>query len=216
MDIMQGAFGQFRKPTGWLARLAGIGMNIGHEKVWRWGLEHVVVVPDAVILDVGCGGGRAVKILAQAAPNGKVAGIDHSEDVLPLARRVNRRLIEADRVEIRHASVSSLPFTDDVFDLVTAFETYIFWPSPVDALREVRRVLKPGGTLLIANEAYPDERFADRNTKWGRLAGIEHLDGPEEYRAHLTEAGYVHVQVETAPEKNWIAAIARAPGPSEG
>jgi len=209
MTILQHAFRQFRKPTGWLAGLAGLGMNREHEKVWRWGLEHVAIAPDAIILDVGCGGGGALKILAQAASRGKVYGVDYSEDVLLTACRVNRALIEQGRVEIRHGSVSDLPFPGDTFDLATAFETTMFWPGLVDDLREVRRVLKPGGALLISNEAYQDARFEGRNAKWARLADFQ-LQTPEETHQCLTEAGYTQVEIDTVPDRNWIAAIARA------
>jgi len=207
-DIMQAMFRQFRKPTGWLAGLAALGMNRGHEKVWRWGLEHIAIQPDAVILDVGCGGGGAVRILAQVASRGKVYGVDYSEDVLRTARRVNRALIKQGRVVIKHGSVSDLPFPGDTFNLATAFETTIFWPSLLDDLREVRRVLKPGGTLLIANEAYKDARFEERNAKWSRLVGFQ-LQTPEETRQCLMEAGYAKVEIDTFPDKNWIAVIAQ-------
>jgi ubiquinone/menaquinone biosynthesis C-methylase UbiE len=208
MGIMQAMFKQFRKPTGWMAKFAGLGMNREHEKVWRWGLEHVAIAPDAVILDVGCGGGGAVKILAQTAPHGKVYGVDYSEDVLLTACRVNRALIEQGHVELKHGSVSDLPFPDAAFDLVTAFETSMFWPNPVEDLREVRRVLKPGGALLIANEAYVDARFEERNAKWSRWADFQ-LQTPEETRQCLVEAGYTQVEIDALPEKNWITAIAR-------
>ena len=209
MAIMQTFFKQFRKPTGWIAGLVGLGMNREHKKVWRWGLEHIAIQSDAVILDVGCGGGGAVRILAQAASRGKVSGVDYSEDVLRTARRVNHALVKQGRVEIEHGSVSDLPFSDDTFDLVTAFETTIFWPSLVSDLREVRRVLRPGGTLLIANEAYADARFEERNAKWSRLAGFQELQTPEETRQCLVEAGYAKVAIDTVPDKNWIAAIAQ-------
>jgi ubiquinone/menaquinone biosynthesis C-methylase UbiE len=208
MGIMQAMFKQFRRPTGWMAGLAGLGMNRGHEKVWRWGLEHIAIQPDAIILDVGCGGGGAVKILARAASRGKVYGVDYAEDVLPTARRINKALVRQGRVEIKQGSVSDLPFPDDTFDLATAFETTMFWPSLVNDLREVRRVLKPGGVLLISNEAYADARFEERNAKWSRLANFQ-LQTPEETRQCLVEAGYTQVEIATVPDRNWIAATAQ-------
>jgi ubiquinone/menaquinone biosynthesis C-methylase UbiE len=208
MEAVQTIFRQFRKPTGWLGTLAGMSMNVGHAKLWRWGLGHMTIAPDAIILDVGCGGGKTVHQLAQAAPSGKVYGIDYSPEMIHLAQRVNRAFTRDGRVEIRHGTVSRLPFPDDTFDLVTAFESYIFWPSPVDDLREVRRVLKPGGTLLIANEAYADARFKERNAKWSRLADFQ-LQTPEETRQCLIEAGYAKAEIDTVPEKNWIAARAQ-------
>lgn len=65
MGIMQAMFKQFRKPTGWMAGLIALGMNREHAKVWRWGLGYIAIQSDAVILDVGCGGGGTVKILAR-------------------------------------------------------------------------------------------------------------------------------------------------------
>jgi ubiquinone/menaquinone biosynthesis C-methylase UbiE len=208
MGILQAVFKQFRKPTGWLAKFAALGMNRGHEKVWRWGLEYIAIQPDAIILDVGCGGGGAVRILAQAAQHGKVYGVDYSKDVLPTAHWVNRALIKQGRVEIQHGSVSDLPFPDSMFDLATAFETTMFWPSLVSDLREVLRVLKPGGTLLIANEAYADARFAERNARWARLADFQ-FQTPGEARQCLIKAGYASVEIDTCPAKNWIAVRAQ-------
>jgi ubiquinone/menaquinone biosynthesis C-methylase UbiE len=207
--IIQAMFKQFRKPTGWMARFVALGMNRGHEKVWRWGLEHVVIQPDDVILDVGCGGGGAIRILARSAARGKVYGVDYSADVLRTAHRVNRTLVERGHVELKHGSIPDLPFPDGMFDLVTAFETTIFWPNLVDDLRQVRRVLKQDGILLIANEAYEDASYAERNAKWSRWTGFQTLQTPQEMRQCLIEAGYSNVAIDTVPAKNWIAATAR-------
>ena len=208
---MKAMFQQCRKPTGWLGTFMGLGMNVGHAPLWRWALEHVAIQPDAVILDVGCGGGKNVQVLAQAAARGKVCGVDYSRQMVRLARRVNRAFIRSGCVEIKHGVVSSLPFPDGTFDLATSFESAIFWPSLVDDLREVRRVLKPGGTLLIANEAYKDERFEERNARWVQLAGIRHLLTPEETHGFLVESGYADVKIDVVPERNWIAAVAKRP-----
>jgi len=208
---MKAMFQQCRKPTGWLGTFMGLGMNVGHAPLWRWGLDHVAIQPDATILDVGCGGGRNVHTLARVADRGNVYGVDYSRRMVRLARRVNRAFIRAGRVEIKYGSVSSLPFPDGTFDLVTSFESAIFWPSLVDDLREVWRVLKPGGTLLIANEAYKDERFEERNARWVELAGIRHLLSPEETRGFLVESGYADVEIDVVPDRNWIAAVAKRP-----
>ena len=80
VGFMEKMVRQCRKPTGWMAKFVGMGMNIGHSRLRRWGLNHVAVEPDASILDVGCGGGRAVHVLAQMAPGGQVYGIDYSQD----------------------------------------------------------------------------------------------------------------------------------------
>ena len=199
---------QCRKPTGFFGRLIGRGMNTGHGNLRRWGLSHISINLDAFILDVGCGGGKAVQELARISSGGKVCGIDYSEEMVQLARKINRKFVENGHVEIMHGSVSSLPFPDGMFNIVTAFETYYFWPDLINDLREVKRVLKAGGTLLIANEVYKHEKFEKRNLKWAKWGDMM-LHTPEEYREFLTEAGYIGVAIFDILEKNWIAAIAK-------
>ena len=114
---------QCQKPTGWLGRFNLWRMNASHSKVTDWGLTHVSIEKHHTILDVGCGGGRTVSKLAAMATQGKVYGVDYSEESVAATRRTNARWIEIGRVEVLHGSVSELPFSDGMFDLVTAVET---------------------------------------------------------------------------------------------
>jgi ubiquinone/menaquinone biosynthesis C-methylase UbiE len=183
-------------------------MNFGHARIRHWGISHISIKPDAYILDIGCGGGKGVQELARSCSNGKVYGIDYSEDMVQLSKKVNETLIKKGLVEIKSGAVSSLPFADNMFDLVTAFETYYFWPNLIDDLKEINRILKPGGTLLVVNEVYKDEQFETRNTKWANLSDMR-LHTPDEYKDFLTEAGYHSVEIDNIPQKNWITAIAK-------
>ncbi len=94
-------------------------------------MKHIAIEQHDTILDVGCGGGRTVHKLAGIATEGKVYGIDFSEESVTFSRRTSQRWIELGRVEILHASVSCLPFSEHMFDLVTAVETHFFWPDLV-------------------------------------------------------------------------------------
>jgi ubiquinone/menaquinone biosynthesis C-methylase UbiE len=196
---------QCRKPEGLFGRFVGTLMNRGHAKVRCWGLSHVSVEPHATVLDIGCGGGAALSDMALLFPGSKLYGIDYSQDMVSLATRVNKKLIKKGRIEINHGTVSSLPFSDNTFDLATAFEAYYFWPDLIYDLQEIRRVLKPGGTLLIVNEVYEDEKFHDRNKRWAAWADM-HLHSPEGYRDLLTASSYLDIEIDEIPEKNWIAA----------
>jgi SAM-dependent methyltransferase len=207
MVLRDAMFRQFRKPTGWLGKLVAMGMNMEHRGLWRWALEHISVQPDSVILDIGCGGGKSIEVLARRARHGKVYGVDYSKDMVQTSRFLNRGLIRSGRAEIRRASVSHLPFPDRSFDLVACFECCYFWPDMIESLREIRRVLRRDGLLLIANEVYRDPRFDERNATWARLAHMQ-VYGPQEYRAFLSEAGFTTVNIETLPESNWIVAAA--------
>jgi ubiquinone/menaquinone biosynthesis C-methylase UbiE len=120
MSLTASIVKQWRRPTGRLGRLLALAMNRTHSPLTDWGLEHVSIGKRETILDVGCGGGGTVRKLAQLASEGTVYGIDFSKDSVEVARRTNKRLIEAGRVQILCASVSCLPSSDGMFDLVTA------------------------------------------------------------------------------------------------
>jgi SAM-dependent methyltransferase len=206
---------QCSHPSGWLGRVTLWRMNLSHSRVTEWGLHYVSIRPSDTVLDIGCGGGRTVARLATIASEGKVFGIDLSEESVAAARKTNRRLVENGRVDIRPASVSHLPFDDDTFDVVTAVETHYYWPDLVSDLREIRRVLKPGGTFVIIAEAY-------RGGKYDRL--LQRLDvlarrGVMKY-AHLTvaehrelfvDAGYAGIEVVENYDKGWLCARGRKP-----
>jgi len=205
MGIAEKFVRQCRKPEGLLGRFVGRLMNRGHAKVRRWGLGHVSVEPHPTVLDIGCGGGAALSEMALLFPGSKLYGIDYSKDMVLLAAKVNKRLIKKGRIGITHGTVSFLPFSGNIFDLATAFEAYYFWTDLIHDLQEIRRVLKPGGTLLIVNEVYEDKRFHDRNKRWAAWADM-HLHSPEGYRDLLIESSYLEIEIDEIPEKNWIVA----------
>lgn len=149
-----GKVSQFKKPRGWLGRLLLRNMNSRHSKVTDWGLSHVSIEKDYTVLDVGCGGGRTLSKLAERATQGKVYGVDYSEASIEASNKTNAHWIELGRVEIRHGCVSTLPLDDGMFDLVTAVETHFWWPNLPGGVREVFRVLKPGGKFIIVAEVY--------------------------------------------------------------
>jgi ubiquinone/menaquinone biosynthesis C-methylase UbiE len=99
------------------------------------------------VLDVGCGHGRSLTELAARACEGRVVGVDPSELMVEIARQRSRPLIEADRVNVVLATVESLPFPDDFFDKVLCVHVLYFWKDLDAPLREIARVLKPGGRL---------------------------------------------------------------------
>lgn len=206
---------QCQRPSGWLGRFVLWRMNVSHSKLTDWALRHVAVEKHHTILDVGCGGGRTVSKLAEVATEGKVYGVDYSEASIASTARTNARRIALGRVEVRVASVSELPFADDTFDLVTAVETHFWWPHLPSDIREVQRVLKPGGLLVIAAEVYKGagtmlSRLAEEHS--GRT-GMTLLSA-DEHRQLLADAGYSDVQVIEQRERTWLCAMGRKPQPS--
>lgn len=146
-----GIFDNMRKPKGKLGNLQLKSMNKEHTPVALWGLKHLDIKPDDIILDVGCGGGININRMAKIAK--KVYGVDYSIESVKLSREVNQDYVNEGKVEVLEGNVESLPFEDDTFDIITAFETVYFWPDIEKSFGEVKRVLKPGGIFLIGTES---------------------------------------------------------------
>ncbi len=195
---------QYRCPTGRRGRLVAAMMNRDHEQLTLWGLTKVSIGSDYVVLDVGCGGGKTVGRLAQLAYPGKVFGIDYSAEMVKFSKKINKKLIEQKRVEIIEGSVEKMSFSDDFFDLVTAFETYYFWNNFSGALKEIKRVLKPGGKLLMVNELMhgvsPAKLIEETHVKLFPLEEIQDV---------LRSVGFVCVQVFTEAESAFNAFLAQ-------
>ena len=201
---------QCRKPTWLPGRLFLRSMNLSHAGLTKWGLTHTSIQPTDTILDVGCGGGRTIGTMANAASRGQVFGVDYSATSVEVAQRVNAGAIDAGRVGVQQASVSALPFPAATFDLATAVETHYYWPDLVSDLREIRRVLKPDGRVVLIAEAYRGRRADWLYRPVMRLLGAEYLTA-DQHRAALESAGYTNVQVHTEPSKGWLCAVGSSP-----
>lgn len=178
-------------------------MNIGHSALTDWGLTHARIGESFAILDVGCGGGATVGKLARIAPNGAIYGVDYAAGSVAVARKTNAALIAAGRARIEQAAVSHLPFADATFDLVTAIETQYYWPDLVKDMREILRVLKPNGTLLITAETYKGGRTDKYQRPIMKLLGGAHLDVAAQ-RELFSAAGYEDIQIFEEKQKGWI------------
>jgi SAM-dependent methyltransferase len=112
------------------------------------------------------------------------------------------------RVEIREGSVDKTGFPDNFFDLVTAIETYYFWPNFPDALREIKRMLKLGGRLLMVNEMVKDGVYEVENAEIIEKTQVR-LISLEEIRQIIESVGFAEVQVFTKADSPWNAVLAR-------
>jgi ubiquinone/menaquinone biosynthesis C-methylase UbiE len=203
---------QCSKPTGLFGRFTLWRMNASHSKLTDWGLQQVSIANHLTILDVGCGGGRTVSKLAALATHGKVYGVDYSEESVAATKRTNAQWIDLGRVEVRHGSVSQLPFPDAMFNLITAVETHFWWPDLPGDMRELFRVLKPGGTLVLIAEVYGGantavSKLAERFAAHSGMA----LLSVDEHRALFTNAEFSNVQIIEERHKGWICAIGTKP-----
>lgn len=180
-----GFFDNMRKPQGRLGNIQLKSMNKEHTPVSLWGLKHLDIQPDDIILDIGCGGGININRMAKNAK--KVYGIDYSIESVKLSKEVNEKLIVDGKVEIQEGNVKDLPFEDDSFDIVTAFETIYFWPDIEKCFGEVKRVLKPGGTFLIGMESNGSDNLIMKF--WKHFIDME-LYTDEEISSFLQNNGF--------------------------
>jgi ubiquinone/menaquinone biosynthesis C-methylase UbiE len=185
------------KPAGFSGRIAGRVMNLIHAGQYKRIIKQILNGFKAggplKILDIGCGGGKAIKLFCALAENPKVYGLDHSPEMAALAKRVNKRGVACGNVEIVQGDVAGLPYPDGSFDIVSAFDTVNFWTDFEGAMREVIRVLKKSGMFLIVN-GYPKE-----GTKWWDFVRFKTAD---EYRGALAGHGFKGVKTEI--QKNTI------------
>lgn len=202
---------QCRKPSNRAGRAVLHRMNISHAELTTWGLSHVQIGRDVAILDVGCGGGRTIERLASVAAEGKVYGIDYSEESVAVARETNRVEIQRGRVDIRQGTVSHLPFAEDTFDLITAVETHYYWPDLPRDVREVMRVLRPGGAFLLVAEAYRGRKNDWLYWPMMRLLLRAAYLRVEEHRRLLEDAGYCDVELFEERSRGWICAVGHKP-----
>jgi SAM-dependent methyltransferase len=202
---------QVRKPSRWLGQSTVKGMNERHSPLTGWGLTHVEIKPQDSILDVGCGGGLTLNKLAHFAAQGRVYGVDYAQGSLAASRALNSELIAQGRVQVEHATVSKLPFPEGQFDLVTAIETQYYWPDLPSDMREILRVLKPGGKLIIILESYKDGRSEWIGGPMMRvLLGLRRFS-PADQRALFANAGYIDVQIAEDRSKGWICIVGTKP-----
>jgi len=136
-----------RHAKGLLGRLIAFIMA---RETWRQNLrvmDALRIEPADHVLDIGCGHGRSLTELAARAPRGHIVGVDPSELMVEIAAQRNRSLLEAARVDVVLSTVESLPFPDSVFDKAQCVHVLYFWKDIGTSLREIARVLKPGGRL---------------------------------------------------------------------
>lgn len=194
-----------RNPKGFWGKMMIRNMNKNHFEVTGWGLSHCDFKATDVTLDVGCGGGMTVNRISKMVQ--KAYGVDYSELAVSKAEKLNKKQIKSGKAEFCQASVSNLPFDDNMFDVVTAVETYYFWTDKLNDLKEVLRVLKTGGKLLMVFEMC---RVEDNPDKWQEVEELINIKSvtEQEITDILKEAGYVNIKTDVVAEKSWLTAVA--------
>jgi len=178
---------QFSRPTGFWGNIAGkiMARAPSNQERIHWTLALLDIKPDDRILEIGFGPGVAIELASKMASEGFIAGVDHSEVMVRQASRRNDRAIRGGRVMLQLGSVSNLPKFNESFDKIFSINSIHFWHEPVDCLKELWKLLRPGG--LIAVTIQPRSRSATDATT--REIG-------EEVTMNLKRAGFSQCKLE--------------------
>ena len=150
-NIIHKLFHNLKKPEGFWGRVILREMNKRHTLLSECGMSHMVWNKEWNVLDIGCGGGANLTQLMHRCPQGKAYGIDISPESVLFAQKKNKKYLST-RCFIEQGTVDTLPYTHEMFDVVTAFETVYFWNDLPKAFTEVTRILKRNGHFLICCE----------------------------------------------------------------
>jgi SAM-dependent methyltransferase len=172
-----------------------------HEESFAIALEALQLTPEDRYLELCFGGGQVLERALATVQS--AAGIDHSPDMLALARSRNAEALGAGRLELAEGDVHELPWPDAAFTCAACLNAFFFIERPADFLAEVRRVLAPGGRFVLVTARFEGDASAG---PWNpALRRYE----PTVLRAMLLDAGFAEARVEESGDGPQVA-VARA------
>jgi ubiquinone/menaquinone biosynthesis C-methylase UbiE len=181
---------QLRRPRGLFGLVVGRGMSLVNRPINYWTLGLMGIRPSDRVLEVGFGSGVALARVASIVTAGLAAGLDYSDTMVRQARLRNAAAVRQGRIALVRGDACSLPYRDECFDKVCAIQSIYFWPQPVSALAEMRRVLRPDGLLAVTLMPKEDLQW------WGFTLEDYRLYTGEEAVAMAEQAGFSSVRLE--------------------
>jgi arsenite methyltransferase len=179
----------------WAEDGRGEKMGQSHQPVTEVVIARMGLAPNHNALDLGCGTGWATRLLAARLPQGNAVGVDVSVEMI---RRARQQGSNPPNVSFKVASAAALPFHDAVFDRCLSIESLYYHPDVGQTLREVRRVLRPGGTAFFMVNLFKDNPHTHL---WVDLLDVPvHLLSADEYTELALAAGFAHCRHETIPD----------------
>ena len=186
---------------GTSGRVAGAVMARMNRDMEHAAIDELDPPPSAAVLSIGFGPGVGIAALVRRLPQGRIAGIDPSSTMVDQARRRNRQAVDTGRVSLACAAAESIPWPDEVFGGVLAVNSIQLWDPLEAGVREVGRVLAPGGELVTITHVWAIEKRASRE-QWVGSA-----------RDHLVACGFAHVTHSTTSFRSGDGLLLRASKP---
>ena len=175
----------------WAEAGRGEGMEREHLPITLPVLEKMRLGAGDNVLDVGCGAGWLSRRLAKSVPQGRVVGMDVSDEMIRHARRAS---VDFENLMFVTGEVQEIPWEANFFRHAISVESSYYWPDPAAGIRDIFRVLKPGGAAWILINYYRDNPHCHQ---WGDLLAVKtHLFSAEEWSEFFRAAGFGAVQHE--------------------
>ncbi|HYL83557.1 MAG TPA: methyltransferase domain-containing protein [Candidatus Angelobacter sp.] len=169
----------------WAEAGRGEGMEQDHLPITLPVMEKMGLAPTDNVLDVGCGAGWLSRRLAKLVPEGRVVGMDISDEMIRHARRAS---VDFDNLLFVAGEVQEIPWEPNFFTHAISVESSYYWPDPAAGVRDIFRVLRSGGSVWILINYYRDNPHCHQ---WGGLLAVAtHLLSADEWAEHLRAAGF--------------------------
>jgi len=179
----------------WAESGRGEAMQDDHLPIVLPTLDRMQLAPDDNVLDVGCGAGWLSRMLAERVPEGRVVGMDISDEMIRRARVAG---VEFDNLMFVVGGVDEIPWDANFFTKAISVESAYYWPDPARGLREIHRVLREGGSAWVLINFYRDNPHCHQ---WGaKLIVPTHLLTAEEWAALFRDAGFTDVAHARIPD----------------
>jgi ubiquinone/menaquinone biosynthesis C-methylase UbiE len=179
----------------WAEAGRGEGMEEGHLPIVLPVLDQMNLAQHENILDVGSGVGWLVGLVAERVPEGRVVGMDISDEMV---RRARRRYVDVQNAMFVVGAVDEIPWDANFFDDAISVESAYYWPDPARGLREIHRVLREGGTAWVLINFYQDNPHSHQWAK--HFAMPAHLLSASEWEALFEDAGFTNVAHRRIPD----------------
>jgi len=172
-------------------------MESHHCSIAEQTIARMDLKPRERVLDLGCGAGWATRILARAVERGPgmAVGLDISDEMIARAREAS---IDVENILFAAAAADEIPWREEYFNKVLSIESFYYYPDQESALREIFRVLVPGGKVFILINLYRENSYSLR---WARELNVPvHARSEEEYKSMLLAAGFAEVEIAHIPD----------------
>jgi len=182
----------------WAADGRDRGMEERHWHTAKHVLARMPVAEGETVLDLGCGSGYAARALVETRGASRSYGLDGSPEMVRNARSYTAPALR-DRVAFVRGDFEHLPFTEDSLDHCFSMEAFYYARDPHAALRELRRVLRPGGTFFCAVNYY-EENVHSHHWQEDIAIGMTRWSRPE-YRDAFRDAGFHVATQDNVPDR---------------